>query len=185
MAKAQITRLAGFSLVEILVALTVAGILSAMLASIVGQSLVSSQALMEQQGMDRQKITLRKILHRDLNEMLWASSLEPTPQGFELKTGHNTLIASSLPMQVSWNFTSNEIIRTEQNPDLDYLKKQTLSTRLNSFSMDIYCPVQKRWIPHDNWLMAKQRPAPGALRLELDLDNIPHLKIIEHLQGHD
>lgn len=185
MAKAQITRLAGFSLVEILVALAVAGILSAMLASIVGQSLVSSRALMEQQNMDRQKTTLRKILHRDFKEILWESSLKPTAQGFELQTGHNTLIPSSLPMLVSWRFASDEIIRTEQNPDLDYLKKQTLSTRLNSFSMDIYCPVQKRWIPHDSWLMAKQRPAPGALRLLLDLDNMPQLEIIEHLQSHE
>lgn len=185
MASNQVIRPAGFSLVEILVGLAVAGMLTAMLASVAGQSIVSSQALLEQESMDRQKTTLRKILHRDLKNMLWGSRIEPDSQGFNLQTGHNTLISSSLPMEVSWRFQPDEIVRTEQNADLDYHKKQILSTGLNSFSLDIYCHVQKRWIPLDHWLMARQRPHPGALRLKLDLDNISQLEIIEYLPGHE
>ncbi len=184
MASDQINR-KGFTLIEVLVGLAVAGMLAAIIASVIGRSIVSSQALLDQEKLGTQKTTLRTIMHRDIKSMILLSELTPVSEGFILHTGHNTLIPSSLPVEVSWIFSHGEIVRTEQNIDLDYSKQQVLSTGMRSFSLDLFCPVQGRWLGLDNWLAGQNRPQPAALRLKLDLEGSSQIEIIEHLPGHE
>ena len=184
MAPEEVIRSQGFTLVEILVGLAVAGMLAAVIASVMGQTLFSSRVLLEQERVDVQKTTFRKILHRDVKNMLWQSGIEPTSEGFNLLTGHNTLISSSLPVEVSWIFARGDIVRIEYNADLDYLKKQVLSTRIKFISLDMFCPVQGRWLGLDNWITGQDRPGPGALRLRLDPGDNSKIEIIEHLPDH-
>lgn len=184
MAQDQITR-HGFTLVEIIVGLAVAGMLAAIVASVMGRGIVASQGLLAQEEMDRQKVTLRTILHRDIKGITVQSGLAPAPEGFTLQTGHNTLVSSSLPVEVSWSFSGNKIVRTEQNKELDYYREQVLTAGLESFSMDLFCPVHALWLDLDRWLMGQDRPHPLALRLNIGLSSAAFFEIVEHLPVHE
>ena len=175
----------GFTLVEILVGLAVAGILSAMLASVMGNSIYSSQALLEENKQTHQKTVLRRIIHRDLKNLQWQARVEPTSSGFRMLTGHNTLTSASIPMQVSWDFTEGRATRIEKSRELDYSREQILSRNMETIEIAFMSSQDQRWISHDTWLMGNSRPAPAALRLRISFNDSEYFEIVEHIPGND
>ncbi|WP_291321885.1 type II secretion system protein [Desulfonatronospira sp.] len=175
----------GFTLVEVLVGLAVAGVLAAMLASIMGNSIFSSQELLKKSSEEHQKTVLRRIIHRDIKHMQWQTGLEPTSSGFRMVTGHNTLVSASIPMQVSWDFRDGKVIRIEENQDLEYSREQVLSHKLESLNIAFMSSQDQRWIEHQSWLMGTNRPYPRALRLRMVFGEEVGFEIVEHIPGHD
>lgn len=165
--------------------LVIAAIIGAMIASTAKQSILSSQALLQQGHSEAEKTVLRRILHRDIQNMQWASSLEPTNQGFRLTSGHNLLLTASLPVTINWHFTQGALIRKEERPDLNYIREQVLCPDLNSFELEFMPPADTRWIGLEAWLLNQERPAPVALRLQLQLPGRNRWEIIERIPRHE
>lgn len=171
----------GFTLVEVLVAVALAGLLAAMIAGVMSRGILASEALLEHGEEESEKIVLRRILHRDFKAMDWGSGLEPTPEGFRLYTGHNMLLSSPLPVEVVWSFEEGEIVRREESPDLTYSREQTLYQDMDSVELEFLSLRDERWIPLDSWIRAPDRLYPRAVRLKLDFTGQDRFEIVEHL----
>ncbi|WP_291319821.1 type II secretion system protein [Desulfonatronospira sp.] len=180
----QIVSARGFTLVEILVAVAIAGLLAAMIAGVMSRGILTSEALLEQRESEAEKTVLRRILHRDFLGMEWGSGLEPATEGFRLYTGHNMLLSSSLPVEVFWSFEGGEIVRREESQVLGYSKEQTLYQDMESVELEFLSSRDRRWIRLDSWLRDPNRPHPGAVRLTLHFSGQNRFEIVEHLPLH-
>ncbi len=185
MAHRSMRKAAGFTLVELLVGLAVVGILASMIASIMGQGILTSEALMRQSRGETQKTVLRRILHRDIKSMAQGSNIEAVSEGFRILTGHNTLTVSPLPVQVQWSFSHGKITRLERCDDLSYEKEQVLSPELKTFELEFLSPRDNRWTHLNAWLMASDRPAPPAMKLKLEYNDGTTFQMVEHLPPHE
>lgn len=185
MACLQVSRSPGFTLLEVLVGLVLAGVLGAMIAATAKQNILSSQALLQQVPTETVKTTLRRILHRDIQNMQLGSRLQPTSQGFRLSSGHNLLLNASFPVSITWSFSQGELLRREENPELGYVKEQTLCSELSSFKLEFLPTGAERWVQHQAWLLDKERPDPAALRLQLDMSGRKQVRIIERVPRHE
>jgi prepilin-type N-terminal cleavage/methylation domain-containing protein len=129
------TSLTGFTLVEILVALVVAGMLIALLASILGRGIVASSALGEASADQRSRVVLHRLLSMDLRGMIPETELTITEQGFTVETVNNHLVPGPLPMTVTWDFSQRQVRRTEEQPDLDYVQELLVISELRAWSL--------------------------------------------------
>ena len=164
--RGKLSRL-GFTLVEILVALTIAGLLTAMIATLFSRGIATSSGLQETTQAQHSRIVLYRLLSMDLRSMLPAEELVVTEQGFSLATGHNHLLPSPLPMTVAWDFSGQRVQRTEALPELAYTQELTLISELRDWSLALYDLTDNQWVDVRSWLHGGQRPAPGGVRLEL------------------
>ncbi len=185
MACSRIDKDTGFTLIEILVALAVAGILASIIAGVMGQGILTSDFLLKESRSETEKTVLRRLLHRDIKNMVWNSELEPAPEGFRINTGHNVLTPCSMPVDAFWDFSDNRITRHEENQDLSYAKKQILSRELNSFQLEFLTFEDNRWIRLDSWLISSDRPGPRAIRVTLEYSDGKKFQIIEHIPTHE
>jgi len=185
MACPGINRTSGFTLIEVLVSLALAGILVSIIAGVMGQGILTSQALLRESRSETEKTVLRRLLHRDIKNMIWNSSLEPTPEGFRIKTGHNTLIPCSLPVEALWIFSNGKITRFEENKDLSYEKSHVLSRELKSFDLEFLTLEDKRWVGLESWLMSQDMSGPRAVRMSLGIGKNTSFEIVEHLPLHE
>ena len=171
----------GFTLVEILVALILVGIIGTMIASAAKQGILTSQALLDQ-GSNRSKaIVLRRILHRDIHHMLWQSKLEAHSRGFQIKTGHNLLLNSSYPAVVTWIFNPPNVLRREEISALDYVLEQKLISDMTSCNLALMSARDRQWVNLKSLIMNPEQPRAVALRLRLHVDGWNALDIIERL----
>lgn len=185
MACSRINQSSGFTLIEILVGLAVAGILASIIAGVMGQGILTSETLLRESRSETQKTVLRRLLHRDIKNMVWESDLEPTPDGFRINTGHNTLTSCSLPVETFWNFSNGKIIRFEESQELSYEKKQILSHELNYSELEFLSFEDNRWIRLESWLMSSDRAGPRAMRVRLEFDDGTKFEMVEHLPFHE
>ncbi len=170
----------GFTLVEVLAGLIIAGILSAILASVINQGIQTSQALLEERDSSIHKAALRRIIHRDIKNMEVRTSIKPETSGFSLITSHNILTSNPLPVTVNWNFSNGKIVRSEENEELLYSAEQIIHQDLNSYELDFFCMTQDRWISLDNWLLIAERGEPVGLRLRIQFKDQKPFAIIEN-----
>ncbi len=180
----QIASARGFTLVEVLVAVVIAGLLAAMIAGVMSRGILASEVLLEHRESEAEKTVLRRILHRDFKAMEWNSGLEPTAQGFRLYTGHNLLLSSSFPVEVIWIFEGGEIVRREESQVLTYAREQTLYQDMESVELEFFSSRHKRWIRLDSWLRDPNPPHPGAVRLKLHFTGQKRFEIVEYLPLH-
>ncbi|MFW6388284.1 MAG: prepilin-type N-terminal cleavage/methylation domain-containing protein [Desulfohalobiaceae bacterium] len=185
MASLQISTSHGFTLLEVLVGLVLTGLLGAMIAATASQNILSSQALLQQGQGNTERTVLRRILHRDIQNMQLGSSLQPTNQGFRLKSGHNLLLNASLQVRITWSFSQGELVRREEKPGLGYIKQQTLCRELDSFKLEFLPAEAERWVELQAWLMDKKRSAPAALRIQLDMPGKKQIRITERVPRHE
>ncbi len=157
----------GFTLVEILVALVVAGMLTALLAGILGRGIVASSALGEASNDQRSRVVLHRLLSMDLRGMLPETELTITEQGFTVETVNNHLVPGPLPVTVTWDFSQRQVRRIEEQPDLDYIQELLVISNLQDWSLAFHDLTEGRWIVLRSWLHGTERPAPAGLRLEL------------------
>lgn len=164
---ADTTSFPGFTLVEILVALVVAGMLTALLAAILGRGVVASSALEETVENQRSRVVLHRLLGMDLRGMLPETELTISEQGFTVETVNNHLVPGPLPVTVTWDFSRRQVRRTEEQPDLDYVQELLVISNLHAWSLAFHDLTEGRWVDLRSWLHGTERPAPAGLRLEL------------------
>lgn len=171
----------GFTLIEVLVALMVAGLLTAMVASILGRGVVASSALEETARGQQARVVLRRMLSMDLRNILQDSGFVISEDGFAVKTSHNYLVQGPLPVTATWNFSGNGITRKEEQPELSYAWTLTVAQGLDRWEMAFFDLTENRWMDQQPWLRSPERPAPAGLRLRLLLKGIGLVEIIERL----
>lgn len=178
----------GFTLVEILVALVTAGLLTAMLAAVLGQGVTVSSALGTTATDQHSRVVLYRLLSMDLRGMLPETELTIFEQGFTLETVHNHLIPGPLPVIVTWDFSGNRLRRIEEQPDLEYLLELPLISRLRDWNLDLYDLTEGRWVNLQAWIAGPEQPAPVGVRLELRLPDAvwraTHRLPLEHDVAH-
>jgi len=171
----------GFTLIEVLVALMVAGLLTAMIASLMGRSVVASSALEEASQGRHARMVLRRMLAMDIRNMPPDAEFQVTENGFALATSHNHLIPGPLPITATWTFSESGIVRNEEQPDLGYLQTLVVSRSLEQREISFFDLTEGQWMDAQSWLRMPDRPAPAGLRLRLVLDGVGQVEIIERL----
>lgn len=174
-------RASGFTLVEMVVALTLAGILAAMVSAALNRGLFSGEALIGEADQQKPFVTLRRLLHRDIKSRKLGSDILPTSSGFRLSTTHNLLRSAPLPVMVEWSFHRDRIVRREENPDLNYRSSQVLSRDLQAWELSFYSRKSDQWIDHRLWIMDENRSGPDALALSLTLTGLDQEKLFENI----
>ncbi len=157
----------GFTIIEVLVSLVIAGLLMAALGMVMTQVIQNDAVLADVQGASTRTATLRRLLHRDLQNL--QGDIKPTPEGFAFPTSHNLLLDSSLTVHVAWSFTSSQVRRTESVSAMDYHVEQILASGLDSWGMKVLDLKRGRWIDLMGAPLDKLDIHPGAIRLELVL----------------
>lgn len=165
--RSDTTSLPGFTLMEILVALVVAGMLTALLAAILGRGVTASSALEETVENQRSRVVLHRLLSMDLRGMLPETELTITEHGFTLETVANHLVPGPLPVTVTWDFSQRRVRRTEEQPELEYVQEMLVISNLQAWNLAFHDLTEGRWVELRSWLHGTQRPAPAGLRLEL------------------
>lgn len=172
-----LVRDSGFTILEVLVSLMIAGLLMAGLGLVMAQTLQNNSILQEVQGPSRKIAALRRLLHRDLRGI--QTPVTPLPEGFLFKTSHNILMDGPLPVLVEWSFQGGQLTRTESAEDLDYRTKIVLLRSIESWKMEFLDMQQQRWIVHRGAPLAGGPPQVGAVNFELHLGNDIVVNILE------
>ncbi len=162
-------------------AVVIAGLLAAMLASLLGRSLTAGSALEETSQAQQARVVLRRILDLDIRNMVMDEEFQVMEQGFALTTSHNHLLPGPLPVLATWTFSPSGIVRVEEQPDLDYAKTLVLSASLEQWDAAYYDLTAGAWVDGRAWLRATDRPAPAGLRLRLLFQDIGQVEIIQRL----
>jgi len=136
----------GFSLVELLIALTVSGILLAMLSGMISQITSAGVLLDEESEKAKRQITLRRLFHRDVQNMVAPGSMVFEDNRVIFDTTHSKLLDAPFPVTVTWDFAKNRIVRSEEVEDLNYKREDVLSGGLSSWSFEAYDDKQSRWL---------------------------------------
>ncbi|WP_092123113.1 prepilin-type N-terminal cleavage/methylation domain-containing protein [Desulfonatronum thiosulfatophilum] len=157
----------GFTLLEVLVALAAAGLLVAMIASVLGRGTVVSSALEQASEGQRSRGVLHRLLSMDLRNVLPDTEITFTDQGFTLETGHNHLLPGPMPVTVTWFFTDQGLQRDEEQLELGYVRSTVIMPELESWALALYDLSESRWIDLRSWLHAGDRPFPAGMRLDL------------------
>lgn len=165
-------------------AVVIAGLLAAMLASLLARSLTAGSALEETSRAQQARVVLRRILDLDIRNMLMDEKFQVLEQGFALTTSHNHLLPGPLPVLVNWTFSPSGIVRVEEQPDLDYAQTLVLSESLTHWDAAYYDLTAKAWVDGRAWLRATDRPAPAGFRLRLQLQDVGRVEIIQRLPLH-
>lgn len=147
----------GVTLLELLVAIVLAGLLMSMLGQVVHQFVQSSQAIDQEQARYAQMAGLRRVLHRDLQNLsLQNATLTPQNNGFTCRTSHSMLGPGPLPVKVTWEFSENKITRHEESPALNYSRQQLILTEMENWNISFYQAAEHRWIELSTLLLNNQ-----------------------------
>lgn len=157
----------GFTLVEILVAVMAAGLLTAMVAALLGRGMTASSALEDAAQAQQSRMVLARLLSMDLRNMLPDTELTLTASGFSLETSHNHLLPGPLPVTVEWRFGDEALIRLEEQPRLEYARQRSLLGNLRGWDLDLYDLEREQWVGLQSWPRDEDQPAPAGLRLRL------------------
>ena len=169
----------GFSLIEILVALVVAGILLGLVLRTVNQVAHNSEVLGVELRISSEAARLRRVLHRDLQNI--NGEFIPSREGFSLATSHNFLSGQPLPMNVTWDFSEKNVRRVEEEPGLSYTKELVLLPELKSWEAQLFHPGKKRWFDLRSWLLSNFETAPSAVKLILNLPGREKIEMVERV----
>lgn len=141
-----ISRKSGFSLVEIIVALAVSAVLLAMLSAAIQRVTGTSVALDDMSEQAKQKLTLQRLFHRDVQNMSDPKQLSFEGNRLIFETSHSTLLDSPFPVLVTWDFSKRRIVRSEKNEGIDYETESLIAGRLRNWTVRAYDARQNRWL---------------------------------------
>lgn len=159
---------AGFTLVELLAALAILGVLLAMLVRVTGQVVENTRALGGRMEVTSEAARLRRLLHRDFAAAK-PDSFHITSEGFALTTSHNLLLGQPLPVEAEWNFTNGAVRRIERLPTQSYVKEILLTEALADWKVEIFILDSKRWIDLRTVVASLGLDTVSGLRLALDM----------------
>lgn len=159
---------AGFTLVELLVALAILGVILAMLVRVAGQVAENTWALNGRMEVTSEAARLRRLLHRDCTSAL-QDSLRLTNGGFSLTTSHNLLSGQPLPVEAEWDFSAGAVRRIERIPSQRYSKEILLTADLADWKAEVFTLDARRWTDLRTLMTALGLGQVSGLRLTLDL----------------
>ncbi len=82
----------GFSLIEVLIGLVLSGLLMSMVAMVLGQSITNNEVVRSSAGLSSRMFTLRRILHRDMQNIIPGSTIGLESNGFSVESTHNVIL---------------------------------------------------------------------------------------------
>ena len=159
---------AGFTLVELLVALATLGILLALLVQVTGQVASNTQALGGRMENISEATRLRRLLHRDLTSSK-DSSFNITNAGFSMTTSHNLLLGQPVPVVAEWDFSGGAVRRIERLIGQDYAKEILLTPDLVDWKAEVFSRGSKTWVDLKYFLAGTGAKIAAGLRLTLAL----------------
>ena len=173
----------GFSLIEVLIGLVLSGLLMSMVAMVLGQSVTNNEVVRSSAGLSSRMFTLRRILHRDLQNILPGKALVVKDDGFSIESSHNVLMEGAGPINVSWDFSANMIRRFEKSPGLDFENSFFLMHGLKSWGIEFLDANKNVWISRSQ-MAARAMSSMStvkALRLKLRFDDGKDVMIVERI----
>ncbi len=142
----------GFTLVEVLIAMVLMTLLMTLLGSSMSRIIIGNQALQANILGYRDFVSLRRTLHRDLQNMRDRTTLRFNVDGFSFTTSH--CLVRNHPMQVRVTWTINEnVTRKEEIDDLKYSRELVLFEGVDSFSLEVWEDRDDRWMDLDTILL--------------------------------
>lgn len=174
---------AGFTLVELLAALAILGVLLAMLVRVTGQVAENTRALSGRMEVTSEAARLRRLLHRDCASAA-QDSLRLTKGGFSLATSHNLLSGQPLPVEAEWDFSAGAVRRIERIPAQGYSKEIVLTPDLAEWKAEVFTLDSRRWIDLRTLMTAIGLGQVSGLRLTLQLPG-GRVEMVEPLPRRD
>ncbi|WP_432734436.1 PulJ/GspJ family protein [Maridesulfovibrio sp. FT414] len=173
----------GFSLVEVLIGLVLSGLLMSMVAMVLGQSVTNNEVVRTSAGLSSRMFTLRRILHRDLQNIVVGKSVYVVENGFGLPTYNNFLMDGGVMVEASWDFSANMVRRHEENSALEYGSTYQLLRGFSSWRLELLDGKNGAWVAADQFRNRplSTMPAIKALRLELFFEDGQSLLLVERI----
>lgn len=173
----------GFSLVEVLIGLILSGLLMSMVAMVIGQSVTNNEVVRASSGLSSQMFTLRRILHRDLQNIIKGTRIEVKDEGFGFSSLNNFLVDGGVEVEVFWDFSGNMIRRYENSGSLDYSNSFQLLRGLVSWKLELLDSSNGVWVSaaqYQNRAVSLQSVIK-ALRLNLVFEDNRNILLVERI----
>ncbi len=173
----------GFSLIEVLIGLVLSGLLMSMVAMVLGQSVTNNEVVRSSAGLSSRMFTLRRILHRDLQNIVVGKGIYVEDSGFGLPTSNNFLIDGGVQVEARWDLSANMIRRHEENPAMHYESSFFFLRGLKSWRLEFFDGEKGAWVAS---VQFKNRAVQGnsgikALRLELNFEDGQRVLLVERV----
>lgn len=174
----------GFTLLEVLAAMVIAGLLVVILGRVMVQIINTSMALEGRLGASEEVVALRRVLHRDFQNIQDMESLSFSSEGFMMKTSNNLLVDGPLPVTVTWLFEDQQIMRRESLEAMNHEKEIVLVDSIEGWELRLFDVSHKDWNTLENWLLAssvsgKQKTRTRAIELKLQFTEDASIVIVE------
>ncbi|GKT30176.1 hypothetical protein ADUPG1_001413, partial [Aduncisulcus paluster] len=108
-----------------------------MVAMVLGQSVTNNEVVRSSAGLSSRMFTLRRILHRDLQNVVPGKLVGVSETGLTFDSSNSIMVENAGPVIVSWDFSSNMIRRSEKSSDLDFEYSKLLMRGLKSWSLEL------------------------------------------------
>ncbi|WP_051249611.1 prepilin-type N-terminal cleavage/methylation domain-containing protein [Maridesulfovibrio zosterae] len=173
----------GFSLIEVLIGLVLSGLLMSMVAMVLGQSITNNEVIRSSAGLSSRMFTLRRILHRDFQNIILGSSVSVEDNGFGIKTTNNFLIDGGIKVDADWDFSGNMIRRHEENKSLEYNNSFQLLRGLKSWRIEVLDGDKGIWISGVQFSSRSVTSTSDlkAIRLNLVFEDGHSLSLVERI----
>lgn len=181
-----VPRAGGFTLMELLVALAVSGLLLAMLGQTATQIMKTGQSLTERMRFNREVVVLRRLLHRDLQSLENLVKLRVSSTGLDFTTSHNLLSDRPLNVRVAWRFSGNRVMRSERKSSISYTNRIQVMERIQRFEVEMFITGDNRWVDITEWrnnmgsIMSRSKRLK-ALRMTLTMEGGDTITLVERL----
>lgn len=174
---------AGFSLIEVLIGLVLSGLLMSMVAMVLGQSVTNNEVVRSSAGLSSRMFSLRRILHRDLQNVVPGSTIGVERDGFSVESVHSISLEGSGPLIVVWDFSSNMIRRVESSAGLEFENSYFLMRDLESWRLEFLDADNNVWISsaQQNARARGGKSTVKAIRLNLRFEDGQTIMIVERV----
>lgn len=161
----------GLTIVELLIALVIAGFIMSMVVRVMDNVIGNHEGLVSRTDANIETLRLRRLLHRDLAGMQ-GKTLRVQDNGFSLKTSHNLLSDTPQVVDVEWEAEGGSLLRREFVKSMGYTKEIVLVTGIRSFSMRILDSGGQRWMELRSWLLSRKNVVPEAMHFEFETETM-------------
>lgn len=181
--KTPADRQAGFSLIELLIGLVLSGLLMSMVAMVLGQSVTNNEVVRSSAGLSSQMFTLRRILHRDLQNIAISKPINVEGEGLTFESSNCILKEGIDAVTVTWDFSSNMVRRTESSDALGYGNSYMLIRGLKSWSIEFLGGEKNVWASRSQQQARTLRGNTEikAVRLKLKFEDGQDVMIVERV----
>jgi general secretion pathway protein J len=167
-------------MLEVLVSLMLSGLLVAILAQVMGQALHNNRVLQSSLEHTTEMATFRRILHRDLQNIVLTTKPKITAESLSFETSNNFLSGAPLPVVVVWGVKGSRIVREESVQDMGYDSAMEMLTLTGPSRVELLDPKLRTWVDLGTWALAPDRPSPLALRMTLRVGD-GEVEIVERM----